>query len=318
MKYIEKIKQSLSEDQFKRIKTIKEGDNTLLVEFAIGENQTPVTYDFSKNYMRVVANEKDIKAEIFLYGYIGQDFWFDEKLDQESITDLAFTRTLRELETKYTTIDVRINSPGGSVFHGDPIITAMRNSKAEIHTYIDGMAASMAFDIWLAGDVRHMSINSKAMCHATSTIQIGTAQDMREAADRLDKFDDVAVATFAHVTGMEETEIRAQFYDDYKDHWLTAMEIKELGLIEDIEDYKVDNVEQKTTKELIKEVTKVEVVKEELTMDEMIEKVRDYYLSKVESIANEIEASDDNPEDAPEATPGLSLHTAERILGLHA
>jgi ATP-dependent protease ClpP protease subunit len=276
MNTIEKIKKRLTDSQMKHIKTVKEGEGTLWVEFDFnGNDNKSFTYDFAKNYMRVIANEKETKAEILLYGYIGQDFWFDEKLDEESITDLAVVRTIRDLETKYNQIDIRINSPGGSVYHGDPIITAMRNSKAEIHTYIDGMAASMGFDIWIAGDVRHMSVNAKAMCHATSSIEIGTAQDMREAADRLDKFDDAAVMTFAQATELSEKEIRERFYDDYKDHWLTAEDIKELGLITEIDDYEVEEVEEKASKELIKEVTRIEVLKEkeELTSEEMVERL---------------------------------------------
>ncbi len=276
MKMVDKIKQALSPDQFKNIRTIKENKKSLIVEYKLKGENTGFTYDFSKDYLRVITNEKEDRAEMLVYGYVGQDFWFDEELNKESITDLAFVRSLRELEAKYNRIDVRINSPGGSVFHGDPIITALRNSKAEIHTYCDGMCASMAFDIWLVGDVRHTAVNSKFMSHATSSIEIGTAQDMRDAAERLDKFDDAAVATFAKVTDLEEAEIRARFYDDYKDHWLSSEDVMELGLVKSIDDDIVEEQEEKTVKELYKQVTKVEIVKEkeELTSDEMITKLK--------------------------------------------
>lgn len=313
MNTIDKIKKRLTDGQFSKVKTVKEGESTLWVEFDFtGDGEKTLTYDFAKNYMRVVANEKETKAEMFLYGYIGQDFWFDEKLDEESITDLAVVRTIRDLEQKYNRIDVRINSPGGSVYHGDPIITAMRNSKAEIHTYIDGMAASMGFDIWIAGDVRHMSVNAKAMCHATSSIEIGTAKDMREAADRLDKFDDAAVMTFAQATGLSEQDIRERFYDDYKDHWLTANDILELGLITEIDDYETEETEEKSSKDLIKEVTRVEVVKEkeELTIDEMIERLEGEGLE-----VNKKEVEKVVLEDVKEITTP-NLNRAEKILRL--
>jgi len=101
-------------------------------------------------YFRIAATEADKStAEIYLYGYIGQEKWWDDD-PTEALTDLEVVRAIRDLEQEYSRINVRINSPGGSVMHGDPIITALRNSKAEIHTYNDGMAASMAFDIWLA------------------------------------------------------------------------------------------------------------------------------------------------------------------------
>ena len=187
-------------------------------------------------YFRVVTNQTAGKAEMFLYGYIGQDFWWDEDLQEESLTDLAFLKAFRELEKSYTEIHLRINSPGGSVFHGDPIITAIRNSEATVHTWNDGLAGSMAADIWVAGNVRHMAENAKLMIHSTSSIAFGTAKDMREAADMLDKFDEVAALMLAEATGKTEEEIRAAFYD-HSDHWLTAKDAVEWGLISAPEKY---------------------------------------------------------------------------------
>lgn len=188
-------------------------------------------------YFRVAASEADNStAEIYLYGYIGQEKWWDDD-PTEALTDLEVVRAIRELEQSYSRINVRINSPGGSVMHGDPIITALRNSKADIHTYNDGMAASMAFDIWLAGGTRHISTHSKLMAHATASIAIGTAKDMRNAAAMLDTFDATSIASFALATGMDEDDIRTRFFD-YEDHWITAREAKEMGLVSEIEDYK--------------------------------------------------------------------------------
>jgi len=197
-----------------------------------------MTKKATTNYFRIVAQERGDQADLYLYGYIGQDFWWDEDLQEENLTDLAVVRKIKELEQKYNRINVRINSPGGSVFHGDPIITALRSSTAEIHTYVDGMAASMAADIWLVGKVRHMALNSKLMIHSTSSSCWGTALDMMETAEMLEKFDEVAIATFAHVTNMSEEEVRERFYD-YRDHWVTAKEAQEIGLIEEIESYEL-------------------------------------------------------------------------------
>lgn len=207
-----------------------------------------------QNYFQVVAEEGETSADILLYGYIGQDFWWNEERKQERITDISFVRKLRELESRYDRINIRINSPGGSVYHGDPIVSAIRNSKAEIHTYNDGMAASMAAIIWLAASNRHMSVNAKLMLHATSSIAIGTAKAMRSEAERLDKFDSASIALFAEVTGMEEDEVRTQFYD-YEDHWLTAAEAREIGFIDTAENYETkdlpEDVDQMTYTQLL-------------------------------------------------------------------
>lgn len=191
----------------------------------------------SAPYFRVATDTQDGAAELYLYGYIGQDKWWEDD-PTEPITDLAVTQALKELERKHDRINIRINSPGGSVLHGDPIITAIKSSPAEIHTYADGLAASMAFDIWVASKNRHASTHSKLMVHATSTIAFGTAKSMRSAADMLEKFDETSIASMAEATGLDEDEIRNRFYD-YEDHWLTAKDAKEMGLIQEIEGYAV-------------------------------------------------------------------------------
>ena len=212
-------------------------------------------------YFRAYYDKEGNTGELYLYGYIGQkaDPFYGED-PEEDITDKAVVKAIRELEKQTARINIRINSPGGSVMHGDPIITAIRNSKAEIHTYVDGIAASMAFDIWAAAKNRHASINSKLMIHATGGLAFGTAKDMRAAADMLDKFDQSAISTFADATGMSEDEIRKKFYEDYADHWLTAKDALEMGLISEIENYEtalpVPNPEKYSYRELLEQATK--------------------------------------------------------------
>lgn len=212
-------------------------------------------------YFRAYYDKEGNTGELYLYGYIGQkaDPFYGED-PEEDITDKAVVKAIRELEKQTGRINIRINSPGGSVMHGDPIITAIRNSKAEIHTYVDGIAASMAFDIWAAAKNRHASINSKLMIHATGGLAFGTAKDMRAAADMLDKFDQSAIMTLASATDMDEDEIRSKFYDDYADHWMTAKDALEMGLIDEIEDYEtalpVQNPEKYSYRQLLEHATK--------------------------------------------------------------
>lgn len=207
----------------------------------------------SAPYFRVMTAPDGNTADLYLYGYIGQDKWWEDD-PTEPLTDLAVVQAIKQLEKEHNRINVRINSPGGSVMHGDPIITALRSSPAEIHTYVDGIAASMAFDIWVASKNRHAATNSKLMVHATSSIAIGTAEDMRQAAAMLEKFDETSIASMAEATGMDPEEIASRFYD-YKDHWLSAKDAKEMGLISEIESYPVsqpaDNPEKLSFRQLL-------------------------------------------------------------------
>jgi hypothetical protein len=141
------------------------------------------------------------------------------------------------------------------VIDGDGIISAMKSAKAEIHTYNDGMAASMAFSIWAAGQHRHASTGAKFMVHATSGGVWGTAKDMLEGYEMLKKMDESSIALLAELTGKEEDEINQLFFADYADHWLTRKDVEALGLINDEERYSSAqslpaNVEQMSYAEL--------------------------------------------------------------------
>lgn len=192
-------------------------------------------------FFQVITAENTDSADILLYGYIGQYDWWSDEDDNETITDLAVAKAIRQLDAKYNVINIRINSPGGSMYHGNAIITAMQTAKATIHTYNDGMAASMGANIWLAGEVRHAAKQSLLMIHAPSSYAFGNAREMRKSADVLDKWEQTAIAIMAEATGMDEEEIKANYYDG-DDHWLTAAECQELGWISEVEEYDAQDV----------------------------------------------------------------------------
>jgi ATP-dependent Clp protease, protease subunit len=191
-------------------------------------------------YYQVVTQPNGAEADILLYGVIGQrDWWSDD--NEESITDLEFIKTLRDLEAKYSKINIRINSPGGSTFHGFAIVAAMRASKAEIHTYVDGMAASMSAMIWLAGSTRHVNPGSLVMLHSVRTViwDYMTASALRKEADTLDKLDESAISMLAACTGLAPDAVKSTYFDG-DDHWLTAADCATAGFVAAVEDYKVE------------------------------------------------------------------------------
>ena len=193
-----------------------------------------------EDYYKVITSESGDTAEILLYGYIGQeDYWGEDP--EKDITDAAFAKSMRELEKNNTRINVRINSPGGSMYHGNAIITAIQNSSAEVHTYNDGLAASMGADIWLSSKNRHMADNSVLMIHGPAGGCYGTAKKMRQKADALDAFEEGIVAMMLKATDMSEEDIRKEFYDG-EDHYLSIKKCEEYGfLTEDAEKYESEN-----------------------------------------------------------------------------
>lgn len=182
-------------------------------------------------YFNILTTEGSDEATILLYGYIGEAYAWDTEKNapkEVGVTDIAFVQELERLAAKYNTIHVRINSPGGEIFHGSAIVTAIRNCKAEVNTWIDGVAASMAGVIWMAGEKRHMAKNGMLMIHSASGLCWGNAADMREMADTLDAFDQSLVTACADALGMSEQDMRKKYFDG-KDHWLTYNDVSAEG-----------------------------------------------------------------------------------------
>lgn len=177
-----------------------------------------------------VQNKTENSVDILIYGVIG-DSWFSE-----SITARRFIADLKALENDYDRINVKINSPGGSVFDGLPIFNAIRDSKAEIHTYNDGLCASMAAVILMAGQPGnvHCADNALTMLHAPYSGGYGNMADLKQVMDMLEKVENSLISCIVSRGGQTAEDIRKKYFD-YKDHWLSADEAKEEGLIDLIE-----------------------------------------------------------------------------------
>ncbi|MFE0844911.1 head maturation protease, ClpP-related [Streptomyces rochei] len=128
-------------------------------------------------------------AEVIIYDEIGE--W--------GVTAKNFIDDLNQVRAG--NIDIRLNSGGGSVFEGLAIYQALRRHPANITTYIDGIAASIASIIAMAGDRRVISRNGSMMIHEASGLAAGNAQDMREMADVLNRLSQNLADVYAHRTG---------------------------------------------------------------------------------------------------------------------
>ena len=164
------------------------------------------------------------KAEIWIYEMIGEDFWTGG-----GITAKNFQKELSDI--KASQIDLHINSPGGAVFDGISIYNLIKQHPANVTTYIDGLAASIASVIALAGDKIIMAANALFMVHNPTGMVMGTATDMRSLADVLDKIAGTMVGTYVGKTGKPEDDIRAMLDAET---WMTADEAKENGFIDEI------------------------------------------------------------------------------------
>jgi ATP-dependent protease ClpP protease subunit len=106
-------------------------------------------------------------------------------------------------------IDLRLNSPGGSVFDAVAIYNALSRHAGTVTVWIDGIAASAASYIAMAGDEIVMPENAFLMIHDPSGLVMGTAADMRDMADTLDKIAASMTRGYAAKSGKPEDEIAA-------------------------------------------------------------------------------------------------------------
>jgi ATP-dependent Clp protease protease subunit len=175
------------------------------------------------NY-RIVARGKT-SADLYLYDDIG-DGWFGGITAKQVIKDLAALGAV-------DTLNVRINSVGGSVFEGLAIYNALARNPATIIVHVDALAASIASIIAMAGSEIRIADNAHMMIHNAMGITMGTADEMRAYADTLDQINGSLVATYVKRTGQSEEQVRAWMDDET---WLTAAQCVEYGFADSVTD----------------------------------------------------------------------------------
>lgn len=166
-------------------------------------------------------NQSGQPAELLIYDVIG---------DWAGLSARQLVSSLKDLDTDEIT--VRINSPGGSVFDGVAIYNALRYHKANIHVRIEGLAASIASVIAMAGDTVHMAENALLMIHNPFGWVGGDAGELRKMADMLDKTTEVIAQTYCNRC---ELDLEAMLKLMDEETWFTATEAEGHGLIDGVE-----------------------------------------------------------------------------------
>lgn len=152
-------------------------------------------------------------AEVLIYGDIGESWYGD------SVVASDFVREIAALDVEQITI--RINSFGGSVSDGIAIYNSIKRHKATTTVVIDGIAASIASLIAMAGDTVEMAENALMMIHAPWGYASGNSADLREFADMLDTWAQAMSTSYAAKSG-QTAEAMLALLTDGEDHWYTA------------------------------------------------------------------------------------------------
>lgn len=173
-----------------------------------------------------VTDEAEV-GEIDLFGDISDATWWgDEITPKQFKDDLDNLGDVNELA-------IHINSGGGDVFAGFAIYNMLARHKAHKTVYIDGLAASIASLIAMAGDEIVMPRNSMLMIHNAWAMIAGNAGELRKMADELDKVDGVLRSTYVAKTGLEEAEIADLMANET---WFTANDAVEKGFATSVEE----------------------------------------------------------------------------------
>jgi ATP-dependent Clp protease protease subunit len=136
-------------------------------------------------------------------------------------------------------LDVHINSPGGDVFEGMAIHTAIASwPNGEKRVHVDGLAASIASIVAMAGDEIEISPTAMVMVHEPRGFAMGGAADLRKMADRLDSISDVMCDVYAARTGLAKAEVEKLVAAET---WMSASEAVAKGFADKVTEREDDD-----------------------------------------------------------------------------
>lgn len=164
-----------------------------------------------------------VERTLFLNGTIAEDSWFDD-----DVTPQMFKKELMDGSGDIT---VWINSPGGDCVAAAQIYNMLREYQGNVTVKIDGIAASAASVIAMAGDKVLMSPVSMMMIHNPMTIAFGDSGEMQKAIDMLYSVKDSIINAYEIKTGLSRVKL-AHLMDS--ETWMDANKAIELGFADEI------------------------------------------------------------------------------------
>ena len=177
----------------------------------------------SKKFWNWVKNEETNETELIFNGPISEESWVGDE-----ITPAIFRDELAKVSGNLT---VWLNSPGGDCLAASQIYTMLRNHKGKVTVKIDGIAASAASVVAMAGDETLISPTDYLMVHNPATIAMGNRADMEKAIDLLDEIKEGIINAYEEKSGLSRARI-AHMMDE--ETWLNAKKALNLGFVDGI------------------------------------------------------------------------------------
>lgn len=175
------------------------------------------------NWIKNQDESGSVMRTLFLNGEISDETWYGDEVTPKLFKD--------ELESGTGPISVWINSPGGDVFAAAQIYNMLMDYPYDVTVKIDGLAASAASVIAMAGTTVEMSPVAMMMIHNPATIAIGDSEEMKKAVKMLDEVKESIVNAYEIKTGLAREKI-SKLMD--AESWFNAKKAVELGFADKI------------------------------------------------------------------------------------
>lgn len=177
----------------------------------------------NQKFWNWVKNEDTGASELIFNGPISEDTWFGDE-----ITPAMFRNELAKVSGDLT---VWLNSPGGDVFAASQIYTMLRNHRGKVTVKIDGIAASAASVVAMAGDETLITPTGMLMIHNPATVAMGNKDTMEQAIRLLEEVKESIINAYEDKSHLSRAKI-AHMMDE--ETWLNAKKALSLGLVDGI------------------------------------------------------------------------------------
>ena len=172
-----------------------------------------------------MAKAKEKVGELYLYGEVSSTSWYGDEITPKQFK--ADLDALGEIDV----LNIYINSIGGDVWAGQSIYSMLSRVAAQKNVYIDGIAASIASVIAMAGDKIYMPANALLMIHNAWTITWGNAEQLRKEASVLETVDATIVEVYQKRTDLTKEDIQGLMAAET---WMNAEEAVGYGFADEI------------------------------------------------------------------------------------
>lgn len=223
--------------------------------------------------IKLIHNEADLQVDVT--GAIGAD-WFGDG----NTRDTVFAQIK---DANASNITVNVHSLGGDITEGLAIYDLLKEQSARVTTKIVGATASAGTVIAMAGDSVEITENSKFLIHNAWTMTAGNAEDHKQTAVDLEKWDNNIVAVYRKKTGKPENEIRDLMAQEM---WIDADEAQSWGFIDKV--IKTTNKVENYAK--YSEILNISDMNKEVLTILGVEKETEA-LTAVQTLINKVEAS---------------------------